>query len=312
MRKLLLIVLLFNSVSWLHAQDETVKKLQADSDRKIAKDANDTAQMTWKTGGVFNLNIAQGSLSNWSAGGDKFSLALNSLLSTYAFYQKGRHHWDNTLDLNLGYMNTTSLGTRKNDDRIDLVSKYAYDIGKKWDVGALFNFRSQILKGYDYNDSSNTLTSQFLSPAYVLLSPGVTYKPVKSFSVFVSPVTARWTIVMNDSLSARGAYGVDSSKHVKTEFGAFATVNFFKEFSKSISFKSRADFYSNYLHNPQNIDVYWTNLLTMKLGKLFAINYALDLIYDDDARLFGPDRESARPQIRSMLGIGLSYRFSNR
>ncbi|MCF3110736.1 DUF3078 domain-containing protein [Niabella sp. CC-SYL272] len=312
MRKLLLFALLLNAGFCLHAQDETVKKLQADSDRKITKDPNDTAQMTWKTGGVFNLNIAQGSLSNWSAGGDKFSLALNSLLSTYAFYQKGKHHWDNTLDLNLGYMNTTSLGTRKNDDRIDLVSKYAYDIGKKWDVGALFNFRSQILKGYDYTDSSKTLTSQFLSPAYVLLSPGVTYKPTKNFSIFVSPVTARWTVVMNDSLSARGAYGVDTGKHVRTEFGAFATVNFFKEFSKSISFKSRADFYSNYLHNPQNIDVYWTNLLSMKLGKLFAINYALDLIYDDDARLFGPEGKSARPQIRSMLGIGLSYRFSNR
>lgn len=305
--------LLLSAGYGVHAQDETVKKLQADSDRNIAKDANDTTKMTWKTGGVFNLNIAQGSLSNWSAGGDKFSLALNSLLSTYAFYQNGRNHWDNTLDLNLGYMNTTSLGTRKNDDRIDLVSKYAYDVGKKWDVGALFNFRSQILKGYDYNtDTSKILTSQFLSPAYLLLSPGVTYKPSKTFSIFVSPVTARWTVVMNDSLSARGAYGVDTGRHVKTEFGAFATVNFFKEFNKSISFKSRADFYSNYLHNPQNIDVYWTNLLSMKLGKLFAINYAVDLIYDDDVRLFGPEGKSARPQIRSMLGIGLSYRFSNR
>ncbi|MBO9595623.1 MAG: DUF3078 domain-containing protein [Niabella sp.] len=312
MRKLLWMALLLNAGLCLHAQDQTVKKLQSDSDRKIAKDANDTAQMTWKTGGVFNLNVAQGSLSNWSAGGDKFSLALNSLLSTYAFYQKGKHHWDNTLDLNLGYMNTTSLGTRKNDDRIDLVSKYAYDLGKKWDVGVLFNFRSQMLKGYDYTDSSKTLTSQFLSPAYVLLSPGATYKPTKSFSIFVSPVTTRWTVVMNDSLSARGAYGVDTGKHVKTEFGAFATVNFFKEFSKSISFKSRADFYSNYLSNPQNIDVYWTNLLSMKLGKLFAINYAFDLIYDDDVRLFGPNGKSARPQIRSMLGVGLSYRFSNR
>ncbi|MGJ7032739.1 DUF3078 domain-containing protein [Niabella hirudinis] len=313
MRKLLWMALFLSAGFYLHAQDETVKKLQSDANRKIAKDGSDTTKMTWKTGGIFNLNVAQGSLSNWSAGGDKFSLALNSLLSTYAFYQKGRNHWDNTLDLNLGYMNTTSLGTRKNDDRIDLVSKYAYDVGKKWDVGALFNFRSQILKGYDYNtDTSKTLTSQFLSPAYLLLSPGVTYKPSKTFSIFVSPVTARWTVVMNDSLSARGAYGVDTGRHVKTEFGAFATVNFFKEFNKSISFKSRADFYSNYLHNPQNIDVYWTNLLSMKLGKLFAINYAVDLIYDDDVRLFGPDKESARPQIRSMLGIGLSYRFSNR
>ena len=312
MKKYLFACLLLTSVIMVHAQDETMKQLQTDASRTITKDPNDTTAKTWKTGGVFNFNIAQGSLSNWAAGGDKFSLALNSLLSTYAFYKKGKHHWDNTLDLNLAYLNTTSQGTRKNDDRIDLVSKYAYDLAKKWDAGILFNFRSQMLKGFDYTDNNTkTLTSQFLSPAYVLLSPGITYKPVPEFSIFVSPVTTRWTVVMNDSLSARGAYGVDSSKHIKTEFGAFATLNFFKEFSKTVSFKSRADFYSNYLHNPQNMDVYWTNLLTMKLGRLFAITYALDLIYDDDVRLFGPNGDAPRAQIRSMLGIGLSYRFSN-
>lgn len=311
---ILICLLVLTGSSALHAQDEDVKKMQKESDRKITKDANDTIPKQWKTGGVFNFNVAQGSLSNWAAGGDKFSLALNSLLSTYAFYEKGNHHWDNTLDLNMAYVNTTSQGTRKNDDRIDLVSKYAYDIDKekKWDVGLLFNFRSQMLKGYDYDETPKELTSKFLSPGYVLLSPGVTYKPVKEFSVFVSPATARWTIVMDDTLSSRGAYGVDSNKHVRTEFGAFATVNYFKEFSKTISFKSRADFYSNYLKNPQNVDIYWTNLLTMKLGKVFAINYALDLIYDDDVRLFGPNKDGARAQIRSMLGIGLSYRFNNR
>ncbi|AHF16106.1 DUF3078 domain-containing protein [Niabella soli] len=294
------------------AQDTTVKKLQTDATYTFKKDPNDTLSKTWKTGGVFNFNIAQGSLSNWAAGGDKFSLALNSLLSTYAFYEDGRRHWDNTLDLNLGYINTTSQGTRKNDDRIDLVTKYAYDISKKWDVGVLANFRSQMLNGYDYTDSSRTLTSKFFSPAYGLISPGLTYKPDKSFSIFLSPVTVRGTIVMDDSLAAKGAYGVDSGSHYKTEFGAFATVRFFKEFSKTISFKSRADFYSNYLHNPQNIDVYWTNLLAIKLGKGFALTYALDLIYDDDVRLFGPHSDAPRAQIRSMLGIGLSYSFSNR
>ena len=48
----------------------------------------------------------------------------------------------------------------------------------------------------------------FYAPGYVLLSLGFDYKPVDGLSIFVSPITSRWTIVRDDSLSAKGAYGV--------------------------------------------------------------------------------------------------------
>ncbi len=67
-----------------------------------------------------------------------------------------------------GMVNTTSLGQRKSDDRIDFVSKYGYDLGKKWFLSGLFNFRSQFARGYAYpTDSTKVLTSNFMSPAYV-------------------------------------------------------------------------------------------------------------------------------------------------
>ncbi len=309
MKKILVVIAIFCN---LHAisQDATIQGLKKDAARSIKKDASDTTQKTWKTGGFFGLNAAQGSLSNWAAGGDKFSLAVNGNLSLYAFYQKNKHSWDNTLDLNMAYINTTSLGTRKNDDRIDLVSKYGYAISPKWNVGGLFNFRSQMLKGYSYDkDGERTLSSNFLSPAYVLLSPGLEWKPNKEFSAFLSPATIRWTIVNNDSLAAIGAYGVDSGRHVKTEFGAFASLNYMKEINKTFSYKSKLDLYSNYLEEPKNIDVYWTNLINMKLTKALSLTYSLDMIYDDDVRLFGPDNESPAAQIKSMLGLGFMVKF---
>ncbi len=309
MKKLIVAALVLTGL-FVQAQDKTVADLKKNAEITIKKDASDTTEKEWKTGGIANLNIAQGSLSNWAAGGDKFSLALNSNVNMYAFYEKGKHHWDNMLNLNLAYLNTTSLGTRKNDDRIDLLSKYGYKIAPKWNVGGLFSFRSQMLKGYTYNnDGTKTLTSKFMAPAYVLLSPGLEYKPNKNFSAFVSPATARWTIVMDDTLSAHGAYGVDPGKHVKTEFGAFASLIYMKEFNKVVSYNGRLDLFSNYLHNPQNVDVYFTNLLAMKLSKSFAITYSLDMIYDDDVKLFGPQNNAPRLQLKSMLGIGIMYKF---
>ena len=81
----LIILLLFVVSLHVNAQDPTVKKLKDESNRAITKDPNDTIPKTWKTGGLFNLNLGQGSLTNWAAGGDEFTLTLNTLFNVYAF-----------------------------------------------------------------------------------------------------------------------------------------------------------------------------------------------------------------------------------
>ncbi len=255
------------------------------------------------------MNISQGSLSNWAAGGDEFSLSLNNLVSLFAFYKEGRSSWDNTFDFNYGVVRTTSLGSRKNDDRIDLFSKYGYGISSKWNVATVFNFRSQLFNGYSYTDSSRSLSSAFMSPAYVLAGLGFDHKPSQSFSVYISPATARWTIVRDDSLSAKGFYGVDPGEKSKFEFGAYLSANFLKTFNKVLSYKSRLDLFSNYRHNPENIDLYMTNILSVNFSKAFAATWNVDLIYDDDVKLFGPEKRSPAMQLKSLIGIGILLKF---
>ncbi|MBL7741757.1 MAG: DUF3078 domain-containing protein [Chitinophagaceae bacterium] len=291
------------------AQDETVKKLRTDSERKIAKDANDTSRKVWRKGGLYSLNLSQGSLSNWAAGGEDFSLALNSLFSLYAFYKKDKHSWDNTFDFNLGYVKTTSLGSRKNDDRFDLLSKYGYAISNKISVSGLFNLRSQFFRGYTYTDNVKTFSSAFMAPGYLLLSAGLDYKPNKDLSIFFSPATARWVIVRDTALANKGLYGVTPGKKSILEFGAFASINYFKEFNKVLTYKARVDLFSNYRNNPQNVDLYMTNALNVKISKVLSATWGLDLIYDDDARLFGPNKNSPALQVKSLVGVGLLVKF---
>ena len=309
MKKILLVSALF-SIFIASAQDKTVKDLKDASGRAIKKDPNDTISKTWKKGGLYGVNVSQGSLSNWAAGGDDFSLSLNSVLSLFAFYKKDKHSWDNTFDFNLGYVKTTSLGSRKNDDRFDLLSKYGYALNSKLNVAGLFNFRSQLFKGYTYDDDGvRTLSSAFLSPAYILVSPGLDFKPNADLSIFVSPITARWTIVKDDTLSAKGLYGVDPGKHSNAEFGAFVSVNYLKEFNKNITYKSRLDLFSNYRRKPKNVDLYFTNVLNIKLSKILSLTWSVDMIYDDDVRLFGKNNNGAALQLKSLVGIGLLAKF---
>jgi hypothetical protein len=300
----------FFSIAW--SQDKTVEELKKASSQEIKKDANDTIPKIWKTGGLFNLTFNQAALSNWSAGGDPTAISLGSSLYAYGFYKKDKHSWDNTLNLAYGFTYTTSLGSRKSDDRIDLLSKYGYQIGKSWYAGLLFNFRTQFGPGYSYPSSApKILTSDLFAPAYVLLSPGLNYKPNDNFSVFLSPFTARWVIVNNDSLASVGAFGVDSGKNVKAEFGAYVSVSYIKKFSDNVAYTGRLDLFSNYLHDPQNIDVYLTNLLVVKVAKLLSMTFTFNLIYDNDIKSVNSDGTSGGPktQIQEIFGLGLAYKF---
>lgn len=308
MRIILSVLFSFYTV-FAFAQDETVKDLKKDANKTIQKDAADTSHTTWKKGGLYSLNLAQASLNNWAAGGDEFSLSINSLLSLYAFYQKDKQSWDNTFDFNLGYVNTTSLGSRKNDDRFDLLSKYGYALNSKLNLSGLFNLRSQFFKGYTFPNNVKTFASDFMAPGYILLSAGLDYKPTKDLSIFISPSTARWVIVKDTALSNKGAYGVMPGKKSILEFGAFASVNYLKAISKNISYKGRLDLFSNYKKKPQNVDVYMSNLFTAKIIKVLAVSWGLDLIYDDDVRLFGPTQSSPGLQVKSIVGIGLLLKF---
>lgn len=291
-----------------YAQDETVKKLKEEAERSIKKE-EDTLPGNWRKGGVFNLNLAQGSLSNWAAGGDEFSISINSLLSLYAFYKKDKSSWDNTVDINLGYLRTTSLGSRKNDDRFDILSKYGHAVSSDWNVAALFNFRTQMMNGYTYPDDIKTFSSAFLSPAYILLSLGMDYKPNNEFSVFISPLTSRWVIVKDDTLSSKGLYGVEPGENSRSEFGAFVSANYIKEFNPTVSYKGRLDLFSNYKNNPEKIDVFMSNILSVKLSRVLSATWNVDIIYDDDVRMFGDDGTSPAMQLKSLVGLGIMVKF---
>lgn len=305
MKKWLVFVLMILLVKMDYAQDLVVAKLRNETSRSIKKET-DTTYWNWKTGGLYNLNFSQSALSNWAAGGDNFNMALTSYFNYFAYYQKPRHSWDNNFDVNLGFMQSTSLGGRKNDDRIDLLSKYGYKIDSVGQLylSGLFNFRSQVFDGYSFSGTNATFTSSLLSPAYIILSAGVDYKPNNTLSVFFSPLTSRTTLVMNSILSAQGKYGVDTGKHVNRETGLFITVNYSNTIAPNVTYKGRADFFSNYYQKPENVNVYMTNLFTFKIHKNFSATYSLDVMYDDKIRIFGPLKKSPGLQLKSIIGIG--------
>src|SRR5688572_28296336 len=96
MKKLLLLSLLFVCYQTF-AQDQTVKELEKTATKELA---DDTAHKDgWKTGMLINLGLAQGNSSNWAAGAEKNSFAVNSYVNLFANLKRGKHVWKNNLDL---------------------------------------------------------------------------------------------------------------------------------------------------------------------------------------------------------------------
>lgn len=316
-----LMVLLYSNIL---AQENTVlsdedkAKVAAMAAAKIAQ--GDTI---WKFRGILGLNGTQTYFSNWAAGGQN-SVAVTLLGVFAADYAKGRNTWGTTLDLAYGQLSQGKRSPIKTDDRIDLTSKYGYQLkNPKWFASALFNFRSQFAPGFNIEDGREVgpKISDFLAPAYSILSLGFDYRPSDNFSVLMSPLTTKITIVNEDILATD--YGIDAGENVRFEVGAFLKASYQKDIFENVNLLTRLDLFSNYAENPQNIDVNWETLIAMKVNDWLSVTIATQLLYDDDITIgfvepvLGDDGTIITPgaaggprtQFKEVLSLGLSWKL---
>jgi hypothetical protein len=270
---------------------------------------------SWKSKYEASLGFSQTTFTNWAAGGEN-SLSTNAMLTIFKNYAKGNVSWNNYLGLAYGVnINQTAPKVRKNNDKIDFVTKAGLYAWKNWDYAGLFSFSSQFDKGFNYpNDSVHI--SKFMAPGYFQLSIGLNYKPVEYFSVFISPIGARLTVVNDKSLTSRpeGAYGIYGDNTTLWQIGGSVNAIFKKDIIKNVNLMSKLDLFSDYLHNPQNIIVGWENNLLMKVNKYISLTFTSMLIYDDNIKYTDPEgtTQGPRTQFRETFAIGFAYSLEHK
>lgn len=278
--------------------------------------ADEKKENGWTKGGVIALNMGQVALSNWQGGGQS-SISGTSLLSMFRNYKMGKKAWDNSLDLAYGLLSQDNGPFIKSDDRIEINSKYGQQFknNDKLFYGGLANFRTQFAPGFA-NIAQTDLISRFFSPAYVTAALGIDYKPSSAFSLFFAPVSYRGTIVLDPALNALGAFGVEANQNIRHEMGGLAMLKFQDDIMKNINLRTQATFFSNYLDRPENIDVLWDLLLSMKVNKFISASISTTLVYDHDINIPTDanndgvfDVTGPKVQFKEVLNIGFSYKF---
>jgi hypothetical protein len=168
--------------------------------------------------------------------------------------------------------------------------------------------------------------SKFLSPAVFTFGFGLDYKPNKTTSINLSPLSYKVTLVTDTGRVPphidQTKYGIAINKKAFHEPGASLMIS--NEFSpyKTITIVNRLQLFTNYIHNPQNVDVNWEMIATAKINWFTDVRLNTQLIFDDDTKtpmfyknkqpVLGPDgiqKKTARIQFKELFGFSFVFRF---
>jgi hypothetical protein len=269
----------------------------------------------WKRGGQTDLNFQQISLSNWAAGGQN-SMSFNSRLNAFLNYKRpgDRITWENLMDLRYGLINQEDRGTVKSDDRINLSMKFGRRASEYWAYSSLLDFRTQFAPGFK-RPTDTIKISDFMAPAYLTISLGMDHKFDDNISFYLSPLAGKVTYVLDDSLSAHGAFGVEKGEKRRNEFGGFVRAQFRATLMENITALSRLELFSNYLEKPQNLNVNFDTRINMRINQYISANLEIQMLYDENAniRASGPDGTmitvGPRVQLKQTFSLGFSVKF---
>jgi hypothetical protein len=281
----------------------------------------------WTNKNILGIDISEIAFVNWSAGGTS---AITGLVhgNLKRDYKDETQVWSSELIFRYGLNKQQGIELRKTDDVLRINSTYGFkkDSLTNWYHSAKFNFNTQFTNGYNYPNTENPISKPF-APAYTFLGIGseYIYKPEK-FNLYLSPLTIKNTLVLDQRLADAGAYGVKKAeydslgnliskgKQSKTELGILVTSYIEKEIFTNITAKNRLSLFTDYVHNFGNIDVDWAFFADLKVNQYVKANVGFNLVYDEDIDVITEENgvkinEGPKVQLKQVLGIGLEYVF---
>lgn len=281
----------------------------------------------WEKKNTVGLDISQIAFVNWNAGGVN---SVSGLLKGNFIrkYQKGNLKWVNEMIIRYGVNKQDGVELRKTDDAFQFNSTLGYrkDTITNWYSSAKFNFNTQFTNGYAYPNTTKAISKPF-APAYIFLGVGSEYSnKEKKLNVYISPLTMKTTLVLDQTLANQGAFGVNKAVYdvdgnllrkgelYRMELGFLVTNYYKKEIYKNIIWENRLSLYSDYINHFGNIDVDWQMQFELVVNEYVRANIGAHFIYDDDIKAKeerNGEQVTVGPklQLKQMLGVGLVYSF---
>lgn len=307
----------FNRLAQKQRRDFVFEKFQPQQNlTKIKKQYS--IEAPWNLGGNGTFGFTQTYLNNWKAGG-RSAFSFLMVLKGYANYSNdSKIKWENSAELRNGWIRQGGdvNQTQKNDDKIELISRFGVNAFKKWYYSTEVDFVTQFFNGYNYPDKTTPISS-YLSPAKTLFKLGLDYKPNKNFSLFLSPITAKTVFVRDTAKIDQTKYGISSSRRSFWEPGLNAEISYKMDINPQISLSTKYKMFMNYQQPLKKIDLNWENTLVAQLTDRINMTVNLYLLYDDNVTFptgkfdsKGVEIYKPKLQTRELMTIGFSYKIN--
>ena len=280
-------------------------------------------QQYWKYRKESSFILSQASLTNWVKGGDN-SISTSIDITGYADYNNIplKLSSNNFIRLNLGFLKSGDIPLRKNLDLLETNSKLNHKAFGKFDFSAILLFKTQVAPGYDFSSEPSVLVSKFMNPTILIVGLGLDYQPNKTTSLNFSPLSYKGTFITDTAHIDQTKYGIPKNRKSLNEPGvSFMITNEWKPL-KTVSVINRLQLFTNYIHNPQNVDVDWEMIGVASLNWFTDVRLDTHLIFDDDTKtpeldknknpVLLPDgtvKKTARIQFKEIFGISFVFRF---
>ena len=282
---LFLFVIIYQSFYSQHSE-ENIEYMK----QKEIELTNDSSY--WDNHSILYFGFNRVGLYNWAAGGMNF-MEIHGLANMRFDYRHNKFHWNNFLNLQLGVIKS-GYGNQgiwlKNDDLIELRSKFSRRTKHLWDYSFLIDIRSQFTYGY-YTEAdrlNNNYMDNFLSPIYPIFGFGFDYHASNYLTIDVSPFTAKSTIVLDDSLSSIGVFGLNPNEKYRTEAGLYMNLLYAHDSLfgiKNLHLMTDVTVFGNYLEDVGNLDITCEILTSYHLNDFLSLTFQGFLIYDHDIKI---------------------------
>jgi hypothetical protein len=278
--------------------------------------AQEKQDTVWKRTAGLGLDFAQLFQLNPRQGAGQNRIGIGGAVNITLAYKRNRIAWNNVALWQFGVQRLGSgiiaqgntekrIPFQKSIDELRINSKIGYALKKDGNLfgAADISVLSQLTPTYagnaDYpgnfltDIADNGANSRFFSPATVTISMGIDFKPNRKLSVYFSPLGGKMIFVPDDAIARLGVHGnpvtrdaqgiVVDFKNAFAGLGSLARISYTNKFlNDRLAYGAGMILFSNYLNEPQNIDIDWTNQFDFSIIKGLQATMLLNVFYDHD------------------------------
>lgn len=250
----------------------------------------------WYQGGTNNINMLANAVYNVKLNTEYHP---NLLFETTVQYKLGINNAPND----------TVHSYNITDDIFQVNTTFGIKAAKRWYYSFTGQFKTQLLNSY--NTNSQNLRSSFLSPGELTVGIGMTYnyansKKTFTFDASLAPLSYGLKTCISHRLNPAN-YGIDADRVTKHNFGSSAEIKVTWKICHNINYASRIFAFSNY----DSFQADWENTLAFTINRFLTTQINVNARYDTLTPYYENHPTWKKLQIKEILSIGFSYKFSS-